>query len=467
MFIGRRNELSMLESKYHEPGGQLVVLYGRRRVGKTELLHQFADNRQSVFYTCTECADSSQLQSFSERILRAGHPASAYTSSFQNWEIALNAVATLPGEGRKILVIDEFPYMVKGNPSIPSILQKLWDTQLKDSNVMIILCGSAMSFIEKEILSEKNPLFGRATCIMKLMEMDYVDAADFFPNYSTGDKLRAYAILGGVPHYLIQFSDEIPLMQNITERILRNGALLYSEVEFLMRQEFRENAIYNTILGAVALGATQLNELHQKTQIEKTKLCVYLKNLAEVGLVRREFSMSEKLKEQGNVQRGLYAIENNFFRFWYAFVYPYISELDAGDAGGIARHVVAPMLDSFVSHPFEDICIQYLRRQNRAEALPFHFTQIGRWWSKTEELDVFATDALHKRFLVGDCKYKITPLELSDVENTLREVPPKAGRDVSYVFFSRSGFTKGASQRIEELGGMAVSEEQLLCNSMR
>ena len=166
-------------------------------------------------------------------------------------------------------------------------------------------------------------------------------------------------------------------------------------------------------------------------------------------------------------QRGLYAIENNFFRFWYAFVYPYISELDAGDAEGIARHVVAPMLDSFVSHPFEDICIQYLRRQNRAEALPFHFTQIGRWWSKTEELDVFATDALHKRFLVGECKYKITPLELSDVENTLRKVPPKAGRDVSYVFFSRSGFTKGASQRIEELGGMAVSEEQLLCNSIR
>lgn len=444
MFVGRKDELALLEERYGRAGGQLVVLYGRRRVGKTELLRQFCQGKRHVFYACTECADGSQLRAFSERVLREGHPAGRYIQSFSDWGAALMAISELPGSEKKLLVIDEFPYMVRGNPEIPSILQNLWDTTLRQSNVMIVLCGSAMSFMEKELLSEKNPLYGRATCILQLKAMNYDEAACFFPGYSAEDQVRVYAILGGIPHYLKQFSDSQSLGENIVSQILTRGSILYSEVEFLMRQEFREAAVYNTVLNAIALGATQLNEIWQKTQIEKNKLSVYLKNLMEVGLVCREFSMADRLKEQGNIQRGLYQLSDSFFRFWYTYVFPYAPELDSGDAQGIYRHVVEPSLDRFVSRPFEEICMQYLRRCNRAGSLPFHFTQMGRWWTKQQELDILATEPSRRRYLAGECKFKCTPMNRQDIQNAKAKLESHPNDEMVWCFFSRSGFTEDA-----------------------
>ena len=160
MFIGRETELKFLNDKYNSDGGQLVVLYGRRRVGKTETLREFCKEKPHVFFSCTQTTDRVQLQKFSKQILKENIPAKNYITEFADWEKAFGAVLDLPyGDKKKLFIIDEFPYMCKGNKSIPSILQNLWDTQLRDSNVMIVLCGSAMSFIEKEILAEKNPLY--------------------------------------------------------------------------------------------------------------------------------------------------------------------------------------------------------------------------------------------------------------------------------------------------------------------
>ena len=195
--------------------------------------------------------------------------------------------------------------MCRGNKSIPSILQNLWDTVLKDSNVMIILCGSAMSFMEKELLAEKNPLYGRATGIYKMNAMGFYDAARFFPEYSERDKVLTYAVLGGIPHYLRQFDPEISVAENIKRNILTKGSALYSEVEFLLHQELRETQIYNSVIEAVALGNTKLNDISQKSLIEDTsKTSVYLKNLIELGIVRREFSVDAGVKERANANRG-------------------------------------------------------------------------------------------------------------------------------------------------------------------
>ena len=189
MFIGREQELRFFEDKYKAKGGQLVVLYGRRRVGKTEMLHKFCEGKPHLFYSCRETTDTKQIKAFSERILASGIPASQYIDVFPDWERAFHSVTELPSEGaEKLLIIDEFPYMCKDNPSIPSLLQNLWDETLKDQNIMIILCGSAMSFIEKELLSEKKPLYGRATGIYKMNAMPFYDAVKFFPNYSDLDK---------------------------------------------------------------------------------------------------------------------------------------------------------------------------------------------------------------------------------------------------------------------------------------
>lgn len=462
MFIGRKDELKFLEERYQSEEGQLIVLYGRRRVGKTETLRFFCKDKPHVFYSCTECTDEQQLGAFSERMLRTGMPASQYLSTFSSWEQAIKSVLELPGSQKKLLIIDEFPYMVKANNQIPSILQNLWDQILKDSSVMIILCGSAMSFIEKEILAEKNPLYGRATGILKMQEMSFYDAIQFVPNYSPEDKIAVYAVLGGIPHYLKQFHDEIPLSENIKQNILTRGSILYSEVEFLMRQELRETTTYNTIITAVALGNTKLNDIYTKTQIEKTKLSAYLKNLLDLGILCREFSMLDATKEKANVQRGIYRLTDNFFRFWYAFVFPNLSELESGDVDGIWDYVVHDKMDSFVSYIFEDICKQYLRLKNQKNELPFHFTKIGRWWNKTDEIDIFAKDAEGSHILVGECKYRNSPFPLAELVKLQKKLPKEEGKTVDYWIFSKSGFTEDTIEAAEKQKISMISLEEII-----
>lgn len=462
MFIGRKEELRFLEERYHAHGGQLVILYGRRRVGKTETLRKFCEGKAHVFFSCTESPDEQQLTAFSERILQKGIPAANYIQRFTDWEKAITSITTLPGEGKKLLVIDEFPYMVKGNHAIPSILQNLWDSKLKDEDVMIILCGSAMAFMEKEVLAEKNPLYGRTTGILQIKEMDFFEAAQFVPAYSAEDKIATYAVLGGIPHYLKQFDDHLSLEENIRRNILTRGSILYSEVEFLMRQALRETAVYNTIIEAVALGNTKLNDIYQKTQIEKTKLSVYLKNLMELGILRREFSMSEGVKEQANVQRGLYRVADNYFRFWYAFVFPNMSELETGDVGGIWQYVVQPEMNSFVAQTFEGVCQQYLRCMNRRNLLPLRFTKIGRWWNKTDELDILAVNRQQDAYLLGECKYKNGVFTDADLINMKKKFKPsRPDAKLYYYLFSKGGFSQEVEKAAEEDGLNLVTPEAI------
>ena len=442
MFIGRKEELKFLEDQYCKAEGQFIVLYGRRRVGKTETIRKFCEDKKHIFYTCIECPDGQQLQAFSKRVLQTGIPASRYLQSFADWEQAFLSVLEVSTEEKIVLVIDEFPYMVKGNASIPSVLQKLWDETLRNENIMIILCGSSMSFIEKEILAEKNPLYGRTTGILKMQEMSFYEAIQFIPGFSSEEKIMTYAILGGIPHYLRQFDDSLSLEENIKTRILHRGSILYSEVEFLLRQELRETSIYNVIIQAIALGNTKLHDIHQKTQIEKTKLTAYLKNLMDLRLITREFSVEDSIKEAANVQRGLYRVTDQYFKFWYAFVFPNISELEAGDVDGVYQYAVAPELERYTSYIFEDVCKNYLRLQNQCDALPFHFSKIGRWWNKTDELDIMAVDYKKEQYLLGECKYRNSKFSLADWTRMKEKFKGHDGNQLYYYLFSKSGFSE-------------------------
>jgi AAA+ ATPase superfamily predicted ATPase len=320
-----------------------------------------------------------------------------------------------------------------------------------------------MSFMEKEVLAEKNPLYGRATGILKMVALNFYEAALFFPNYSTFDKILAYAILGGIPHYLKQFDDNLSLEENIKKSLLQRGSILYSEVEFLMRQELRVATIYNTAIQAIALGNTKLNDIHNKTQIEKNKLNVYLKNLIDLGIIEREFPAFTGIKEQANVQRGLYRITDNYFRFWYAFVFPNMSELETDDADGVYNYAVQPQLCEYASLVFEDVCREYIRRQNRAGALPFRYAKIGRWWNKTDELDIMALDAKGQKVLLGECKFKKTAFNLSELNNlTSKLVPENQGTKKYYYLFSRSGFTKDVREKAKADNIQLVDMNELI-----
>lgn len=456
MFIGREEELRFLEERYNSDKGELVVLYGRRRVGKTETLRQFCKDKPHLFFACRECTDKLQLKTFSERLLKENIPARAYISEFPDWEKAFRCILDLPHSGKKkLVVIDEFPYMCKGNESIPSILQNLWDETLKDENIMLVLCGSAMSFIEKELLAEKNPLYGRATGIYKMTEMGFYDAIKFFPDYSPREKIIAYSILGGIPHYLKQFDSGKSLDENIKRNILTKGSPLYSEVEFLLRQELREAPVYNSIIEAVALGNTKLNDISTKSLVEdNSKTSVYLKNLIELGIVEREFSVSESTKDKANTSRGLYRITDNFFRFWYAFVFTNTSELESGDVDGVYQYSVEPLLHEFAALPFEDVCREYIRELQKAGKLPFRYSKMGRWWGKTTvrrkegqteitdtEIDLLAISKQSDKYLVGECKFQGKPFKFSDYLNTAAKLTPYKRKAIFfYYLFSEAGF---------------------------
>lgn len=469
MFIGREQELGFFEDKYNAPGGQLVVLYGRRRIGKTEVLQKFAEGKPHVFYSCRELSDAKQLAAFSARILKSDSPAAKYLKTFEDWEGAFKSILELPGNGKKkLFIIDEFPYMCKGDPSIPSILQILWDETLKNQDVMLVLCGSSMSFIEKKLLSEKNPLYGRATGIYKMNELPFDDAIKFFPDYSDEDKMLAYSILGGIPHYLRQFDPAMPLRENIIKNVLTKGCTLYNEVEFLIRQELREPALYNTVIEAIALGNTKLNDIYMKTQLDKAKISVYLKNLMELQILAREFSVLSSGKEQATSTRGLYRITDNFFRFWFSFVFSNLSDLETGDADGVFAYAVEPQLNDFASPIFETVCREFIRGKNRRGELMFRVSKLGRWWGKLNqviltdtgkekiiavdtEIDILAVCAKSKNYILGECKFRNSEMDVGNLEH-LKEKSSvaKKGAAIEYALFSKSGFTKGLIELAKE-----------------
>ena len=438
MFIGREKELKFLNERYNSSKSELIVLYGRRRVGKTETLKEFCKDKQNVFYSCKECTDSEQLKSFSKVILQKDIPASKYIESFNDWEQLFKSILELDKNSKRLVIIDEFPYMVKNNKEIPSILQNMWDNILKDENVMIILCGSSMSFIEKQILAEKNPLYGRATGIYKMMQMDFYDAIKFFPNYSFEDKVYAYSVLGGMPHYLKEFDDSKTIKQNIEDNILKKGCILYNEIEFLLHQELRETTLYNTIIEAIALGNTKLNDIYQKTNIEKTKINVYITNLIELEIIEREFSIDDSIKQHSNINKGIYKLTDNFFKFWYAHVFPNISALELGDTTGVYDFYIKDNLNHFSADTFEDICIQYLNKKNITNELPFRFKKIGRWWDNKNEIDILALD--EKNILLGECKFKNSKVNISDYNNL--KMKYKSDKNIYYYLFSKSGFSE-------------------------
>lgn len=485
MFIGREAELKFLNDKYKEEKGQLIVLYGRRRVGKTETLREFCKGKPHVFYACTQTTDQVQLRNFSERMFKENIPAKQYISAFTDWERALRSVMELPfGDAKKLLVIDEFPYMCKGNRSIPSVLQNLWDSELKEQNVMIILCGSAMSFIEKDLLSEKNPLYGRATGIYKMKEMGFYDAMKFFPEYSARDQVLAYSVLGGVPHYLKQWNPGWSVEENIKEHVLTKGCILYSEVEFLLHQELRETPIYNSIIEAVALGNSKLNDISQKSLVEDTsKTSVYLRNLIELGIVEREFSVDAKIKEQANGNRGTYRLTDNFFRFWYAFGFANYSQLEDGDADGVYQYVVEPALYQFASYAFEDVCREFVKEKQKKQELPFRYAKMGRWMGKTTvrdekaaggfriaetEIDLLAISRDEKKYLVGECKFKGSPFSYSEYRNTMAKLMPlKKQAEFYYALFSESGFDEKILEEAKENQTQCYGLEEIVNDKER
>lgn len=439
-FINRETELAFIERCWSEPSAQLVVLYGRRRVGKTALLRRFGEDRPAMHYMATRLPEAQQLRELGQELGALVDEPLLVDEGFQSWDQVFSWLAGT--EQRIALMIDEFPYLVEANPALPSLLQRAWDQKLSDSGSFLVLCGSSVAMMEREVLDERAPLYGRRTGQLRLAPLGFRDAARFFGGFTFDDQVRAWAMLGGVPYYLLLFDDRKSLRKNIHVAFLDLGAPLRDEVEFLLRQELREPRIYFGILSAIAAGQRKLSEILNTTGLSAPTVSKYLSVLQTLGLVVREVPASELKPEKS--KKGLYAISDPFIRFWFRFILPNRALLETGRADQLATKISSE-LDLFASSAYEQICRDEVSRGLLDSASGMSWLRAGRWWTRTAEIDLLAVSDDGQAALYGEAKWSKRPLGtniLCDLEEKSELVKTKSEPSTkNYALFSRSGFT--------------------------
>ena len=445
MFIDRKNELDLLDQRYRSTQAELFVLYGRRRVGKTELLRAYCVDKPHIFFIATLSSDSEQLATFSQQIYGFNHAEVPPGFTFPSWEAAFQALAYLPMRPRPIIVLDEFTYLISGNKAVPSILQKVWDEKLKNTQLMLVLCGSYIGMMETEVLGYQAPLYGRRTASAFLRPMDLPSSAMFFPNYSPEEKFVAWAIVGGMPYYLRTFNDSQSILSNIRQHILDSQTgTLFNEPRLLLMEELREPRNYFSILRAIAQGRTRLNEIAQGSRIGSvTTVARYLDILQQMHLITRRVPATETQPEKS--RKGIYQIDDHFLRFWFRYVHPNQSGLDLGLADAILKKHIKPDLDHFVATAFEEAAIAFTGRLAQTGEMTFLPERIGGWWNRDEEIDVLAVNLKEKIALLGECKWTIRPVGMKVLYDLERKAQILM-RDhdiqkVKFAIFARSGFT--------------------------
>ena len=456
MFIDRKMELDLLDQRYRSNQAELFVLYGRRRVGKTELLRAFCADKPHIFFIATLSSDSEQLATFSQQVYGFTHAGVPAGFTYPSWEAAFQALVELPMQSKPIIVLDEFTYLISGNKAIPSILQKVWDETLKNSQIMMVLCGSYIGMMETEVLGYQAPLYGRRTASTLLRPMDLASSALFFPGYSAEEKFITWAVVGGMPYYLRTFQDSQDIFSNIRQHILdAQTGTLFNEPRLLLMEELREPRNYFSILRAIAQGRTRLNEIAQGAGIgEVTTVARYLDLLQQMRLITRRVPATETQPEKS--KKGIYQIDDHFLRFWFRYVHPNQSSLDLGLADAILQQRIKPDLDHFIATAFEEAAITFTGHLAQAGELDFFPERIGGWWNRDAEIDVLAINLSEKIAFLGECKWAIHPIG-SSVLDDLKHKAEVLMKDhdikkVQFALFSRNGFTADVEVKSQDEG---------------
>ncbi|MDD7390895.1 MAG: ATP-binding protein [Lachnospiraceae bacterium] len=452
MFRGRDKELAELNRLYAQESFQLFILYGRRRVGKTTLLKEFCKGKPHIFYSAEQSNNKMNLDKFSAQIFQ--YYGENNLESFSSWENAISYIDRRQRTEPLVLVFDEFPYIANINPALLSILQHLIDHQLRERKIFLILCGSYMGFMEKEVLSSKSPLFGRRTAQLHMKPFDYRMSLEFLQNFSMEEKLILYSVFGGTAMYLQRIDNSLTLRENIQNLYLKPTGYLYEEPLLLMRQEVQEPGVYCAIIEAIAKGAVKSNEIAAKTGEDAAKCLKYIAIMRELGILYREIPLGEK----ENARKTQYGICDSMFRFWYRYVAPNRTLLETDAYDIVWKRKIEPDLSHYMGHAFENICKEYLLYQNSLGNLPILFTEIGRWWGtdskehKEVEINLAAKDG--NDYLIGECKWRSEPTDYSVYMELMKKgdvfCRKRKCDNLWYLLFSKNGFTETLQKEARE-----------------
>ena len=466
MFVGRKSELQLLNSLNSSGKFEFLVLYGRRRVGKTSLLKEFSKDNNLIFFSAQEKNDSLNLQDFSRtvQIFLEGHS----FSSFESWQKAFEYIDYKSSEKHTTIIIDEFPFIAAENPSVKSILQHTIDHLWKNKNIFLILCGSSVSFMENDVMGYKSPLYGRSTSQLELLPFDYLDSAEFFKNYTAEDKLAAYGILGGIPCYLQAFNADKSIRNNIATNILRTGAFLTEEPQSLLKMELRDPAVYNSIFEAIANGASRMNDITTKIHEDASKCSKYLKTLIDLKLISRNTPCGE----DESSRKTLYTISDNFFLFWYRFIFTEKSYYELIGEEAAAEEITAPeSFNDYMGLNFEKICQQYMIRLAKLRKLPFIPHKIGKWWGtnnklkKQDDCDILLLGKGNKQAIFCECKFKNSPLDKKEYDDLCATADNFSNITEKYFyFFSKGGFTEWIKDKAQSSTNIVLVEPADLFN---
>ena len=453
--IGRSNELQEIETLYNSNKFEFLVLYGRRRIGKTTLLTDFAKKHNCFYFLAQEKSVSLNIKEFTALI--KDYFNMEYMPTAIDWAeviAILNErieIKLKESNGKKVcIIIDEFPFIAKEYPTIKSILQHTIDHKWQNKNIMLILCGSSVSFMVNEVLGYSSPLYGRRTANMELKPLNYLESAKFFPNFSNIDKITAYLILGGIPYYLQTFSDKLSMKENIKNSIFNDVSLLKEEPILLLKQEFREPAIYNSIIEAIATGSSKFNEISQKIKEESSKCASYIKNLQEVRIINRLIPYGESL----NSKRSIYILSDFFFRFWYKYVFANSTTLSLLGASKYTD-LIYNDISQVLGLAFEEVCLQYLTILARNNKLPFIPNGLGKWWGnnpqkkKQDDIDIMGING--DKGIFCECKFKNEKFDLSEFDDLISasEIFTDVKEKYYYVFV-KSEYTQAVIDKSKE-----------------
>lgn len=452
MFYCRDEELSKLNKRYNNGQFECVVIYGRRRVGKTALINEFCKGKPAILFSALNSTSTENLEALSKAIYQYKNPDSTGESApiYRDYDAAFRDISKLAEKERLIFVIDEYPYLAKAEKSISSRLQHIIDHIWQQGKLFLILCGSSMSFMEYQVLGYESPLYGRRTAQFKIQALNYKEIVSFNPKLTAEQQSLIYGITGGIPHYINKLNVTDSIDSALLENLFDSSSYLFEEPENLLKQELREPAVYNSIITAIAGGASRANEIATKVGIESAKCAKYLSVLLDLGIVKKETPITEK-----DGKKTIYSIGDNFFRFWYRFVPRNMTAIQTGRITQLYDKAVKQYFPDYMGLVFEQMCREYLLYY--AKNLPIDITDAAQWWgtdskSKKEiQIDIVGTPAEGKEYIIGSCKYRNEKIGVDELE-LIRQYASVFGKGSRYHYFifSKGGFTDGLKQLGEQ-----------------
>lgn len=437
MFIGRQKELSLLEDAYATKQSALIPVYGRRRVGKSELILRFLGSKPGIYYLGKMAPAALQIREFLKEAARALDEPLLSSLTANSWSEVFAAVTNkCKSRAKFVIVLDEFQWMVEASPELPSVLQENWDRSWKNSsNMVIILCGSYIGFMEREVLGRKSPLFGRRTAQILLRPFSYLEAAEFHPRWSLLNRALVYFICGGIPLYLRFFNQAHSLERNIEVKLLDEFGPLFREPEFLLREELRDVENYYAVLTAVAAGCATNQAIASQTGIPERSLHYYIQQLRALGYITRRFPLTG---EKPNPRQVRYALQDPLLRFWFRFVFPNLSFIQQMGPRRSMSERIRPELDAYFGLCFERLCRQALPVIYDREGVSTAF-EVGEYWDKAVQIDVVGVRNDHWTDL-SECKWgtvRSYKKFLEDLEKKVRAYPNKRGATICKRVFLR------------------------------